>query len=288
MRERIFAPLGLTRSFFFAHEAIVYPTAVGHALTTPGGDEHEVRRAYLMPRNVAPAGGIISDASDLLTFGRSSWAMAPGRAGASSARPPWRRCSPRRCAPPSFAAAGFAEWGGLGWAIRFLDGVKVVENGGSLRGFEVKLKLVPARRFAIAILTNSGRGGVLGDRVAEWALDHVLGLRAPRPEPTALPDDALARFTGSYRSSDGEEEVTLTVADGGLRRVVKVIDRTGHGELIYPPTLLRPLSQREFVVVTPDENEGSQVDFIEGNGGTVRFLRMDGRLYDHVTEPGRG
>ena len=288
MRERILAPLGLTRSFFFAHEAIVYPTAVGHALTTPGGDEHEVRRAYLLPRNVAPAGGIIADASDLLAFGAffmgdGTW---KGRRVLSPAA--LEAMLTPQVRAPNYAAGGFAEWGGLGWAIRFLDGVKVVEHGGSLRGFEVKLKLVPERRFAIAILTNSGRGGVLGNRVAEWALDHVLGLRAPRPEPTSLPDDALARFTGSYRSSDGEEEVTLTIAEGGLRRVVKVIDPTGNGELIYPPTLLRPLSQREFVVVTPDENEGSQVDFIEGDGGTVRFLRMDGRLYDRITEQGRG
>jgi hypothetical protein len=62
----------------------------------------------------------------------------------------------------TYLAAGFAEWGGLGWAIRFIDGVKVVEHGGSLNGFQVKLKFIPARNFAIAILTNSGRGSVLG------------------------------------------------------------------------------------------------------------------------------
>ncbi len=288
MRQRVFAPLGLTHSYFFANEAIVYPTATGHSLKAPSRDEHTVCRTYLLSRNVAPAGGIISDASDLLTFGAffmgdGTW---NGRRVLSQAA--LEAMLTPQVHAPNYAAAGFAEWGGLGWAIRFLDGVKVVEHGGSLSGFEVKLKLVPEHRFAIAILTNSGRGGVLGDRVAEWALDHVLGLRAPRLEPTSLPDDALARFIGSYRSSDGEQEVTLTVADGGLRRVVKVIDPTGNSAQTYPPTLLKPLSQREFVVVTPDENEGSQVDFIEGDGGTVRFFRMDGRLYDQVTEQGRG
>jgi CubicO group peptidase (beta-lactamase class C family) len=284
MRQRVFEPLGLTHSYFFANEAIVYPTAVGHSLKSPGEDEHKVCRAYLLPRNVAPAGGVISNAADLLTF--AAFFMSDGTwngrrilspAALEAMLTPLVRA-------PNYAAAGFAEWGGLGWAIRYFDGVKVVEHGGSLSGFQVKLKLVPARRFAIAILTNSGRGGVLGDRIAGWALDHFLGLRAPRPEPTSLPDDALACFTGRYRSSDGEEEVTLTFADGGLRRVVKVIDPTGNGAQTYPPTLLRPLSRCEFVVVTQDENEGSQVDFIEGDGGAIRFLRMDGRLYDPVTE----
>jgi len=282
MRERVFAPLGLTRSFFFAHEAIVYPTAAGHSLKTPGGDEHEVRREYLLPRNVAPAGGIISDADDLLTFaafsmGDVSWhgrrVLSP--AALAAMQTPQVRA-------PSYPAAGFAEWCGLNWAIRFSNGVKVVEHGGSISGFQAKLKLVPERRFAIAILTNSGRGGVLGDHVAAWAPDHFLDLRAPVAEPISLPDDALARFAGRYRAQD--EEVTLTVEDGQLRRVVKETDPISGREQTSPPNLLKPLSDRQFVVVTQDENEGAQIDFIEGNGGAIRFLRMDGRLYDPVTE----
>jgi len=141
---------------------------------------------------------------------------------------------------------------------------------------------VPERRFAIAILTNSGRGGVLGDHVAAWAPDHFLDLRAPVAEPISLPDDALARFAGRYRAQD--EEVTLTVEDGQLRRVVKETDPISGREQTSPPNLLKPLSDRQFVVVTQDENEGAQIDFIEGNGGAIRFLRMDGRLYDPVTE----
>jgi CubicO group peptidase (beta-lactamase class C family) len=266
----------------------VYPTAAGHSLKAPGSNEHKVCRTYLLSRNVAPAGGIISDAGDLLGF--AAFFMGDGTWNGRQVLSPdsLQAMLTPQVRAPKYAAAGFSEWGGLGWAIRFIDGVKVIEHGGSLSGFEVKLKLVPARRFALAILTNSGRGGILGDRVAEWALDHVLGLRAPKPEPISLPDNALALFTGDYRSIEGEEEVTLTLADSGLRCVVKVTEPTGNREQAYPPTLLKPLSQREFVVVTPDENAGSQVDFIVGDGGTVRFLRMDGRLYDPVKEQERG
>src|SRR4051794_23248857 len=39
MRERLFKPLGLDRSFYFAHEAIVYPHAIGHNQLHPGADE---------------------------------------------------------------------------------------------------------------------------------------------------------------------------------------------------------------------------------------------------------
>ncbi|HEY1387029.1 MAG TPA: serine hydrolase domain-containing protein, partial [Ktedonobacterales bacterium] len=241
MRERVFAPLGLARSFFFAQEAIVYPTAVGHALKTPGGDEHEVSRRYLLPRNVAPAGGVISDADDLLTFaafsmGDGSW---NGRRVLSPAALEAMRTPQARAA--NYPAAGFAEWGGLGWAVRAINGVKVVEHGGSLSGFQVKLKFVPAQRFAIAILTNSGRGSVLADRVSDWALEHTLGLRVPSPTPITLPDDALARFAGRYRLAvDDVEELAITVVDGGLRCAMKETDPTTGSEEIYPPDLLRP------------------------------------------------
>lgn len=286
MRARIFEPLGLDRSFFFAQEAIVHPTAVGHALKTPGGDEHEVRRKYLFSRNVAPAGGIIADAGDLLTL--AAFSMGDGmwndRRILSSETLQAMQTPQVRAA--NYLAAGFAEWCGLGWAIRFIEGVKVVEHGGSITGFQVKLKVVPARRFAIAVLTNSARGGVVGDRVAAWALDHVLGLRTPEPALVSLAHGALARFAGRYRTEDGEA-AAFTVEDGGLRRVITEIDPVSHRELAYPPNQLNPLSEREFVVVTQDENEGSRVDFIERDDGTIRFVRMDGRLYDRVAAEAR-
>lgn len=281
MRERVFRPLGLDHSFLFAHEAIAYPTAAGHFPKVPGGDQHEVVRTYLLPRNVSPAGGVISDAGDLLTFaeffhGDGMW---NGRRVLSAAALEAMLRSQTRSA--SFPAAGFAEWGGLGWAISFIEGVKVIEHGGSLNGFQVKLKVVPERHFAIAILTNSGRGGVVGDRVAGWALDHILGLRAHELGAISLPEHVLARVAGSYRSMGGEE-VTFTVENGGLRRVIKEIDPRTSCEQALPSHLLRPISESEFVVVTQDENEGSQLDFVGGDDGGIRFLRMDGRLYDPV------
>jgi hypothetical protein len=81
-----------------------------------------------------------------------------------------------------------------------------------------------------------------------------------------------------------ESEVVFTVEDNRLRRVIRKTDPADNSELIYPPSLLQPISAREFVVVTKDESEGSQVDFIEGDYGAIRFLRMDGRLYDRLTE----
>jgi CubicO group peptidase (beta-lactamase class C family) len=283
LRLRVFEPLGLTHSFFFAHEAIVYPTAVGHSLKTPGDDEHEVCRSYLLPRNVAPAGGVISDAGDLLTFAEFFMGDGTWNGRRILSPPALETMLAPQIRAANYLAAGFAEWGGIGWAIRFIDGVKVIEHGGSLNGFQVKLKIVPSHNFAFASLTNSGRGGVMGDRVAGWAFDHFLGLPVSRPEIIPLSNGALVHVAGRYRGQDGEEAI-FTIEDGGLRRVIKVTTPMSNHEQAFPPNLLRPISQREFVVVTQDENEGAQVDFIVGDDGAIRFLLMDGRLYDPIVD----
>jgi CubicO group peptidase (beta-lactamase class C family) len=67
MKERVFVPLGLERSFYFAHEAIVYSAAAGHT-QLPGEDAPHVALPYHIGRRAHPAGGIIASAGDLLTF----------------------------------------------------------------------------------------------------------------------------------------------------------------------------------------------------------------------------
>src|SRR5262249_10832115 len=123
----------------------------------------------------------------------------------------------------------------------------------------------------------------LGNNVGEWALDHFLSLCAPKPATISLPDDSLFRYAGRYRGQDGVEAL-FTVEDEGLQRVIKETNPSNHHEQIFPPNLLQPLSEREFVVVTQDESEGAQVDFSMGNDGAIRFLRMDGRLYTTVAD----
>ncbi len=67
MKARVFDPLGLERSFYFAHEAIVYSAAAGHE-QLPGQDAPHVARPYHIGRRAHPAGGIIASAGICLPF----------------------------------------------------------------------------------------------------------------------------------------------------------------------------------------------------------------------------
>lgn len=271
MREQVFEPLGLKRSFFFAHEAIVYSAAVGHTQVTPGADEHEVARLYPLPRSVAAAGGIISTVDDLLTF--AAFHLGDGTWNGTRIL---SEESLQAMRTPHVKAANFADAYGLGWALETLDGVQIVEHGGSTNGFQARLRVVPERRFAIALLTNSSRGSVLNDAVSKWELEHYCGLHEIERHPITQPDETLQRFAGIYRRPDGQ--ITISVEDGSLRREMIFTDRLNNKEERHPPDFLKPLSETEFIVVTEGETKDSRVDFIVADDGRPRFLRLGGRL----------
>jgi CubicO group peptidase (beta-lactamase class C family) len=276
MRERVFAPLGLARSFFFAHEAIVYPVAVGHNQVTPGADEHEVVRRYPLPGGVGPAGAIISNVGDLLTFaqlhmGDGTWNGERILSEASL----WAMQTVQ------VKAANFADAYGVGWTIQDVSGVTVLQHSGSTNGFQAKLRVVPSYGFAIAVLTNSGRGSALNDAVTKWALERYCGLRERALEQIELPVERLERLAGVYTNPQGE--ITLSVRDGGLRREMRTKKLLNDNkEEQQPPDLMRPIADAEFVIVTEGENKGSRVDFILTGDGQPRFVRVGGRLFDRA------
>src|SRR5205085_5198289 len=77
VRELLLAPLGMTRSFFFADEAIVYRVAAGH-VSVKWGKRHVVAQPWGLVRAVGPAGSLISDVIDQLRW--AEFAMGDGRA----------------------------------------------------------------------------------------------------------------------------------------------------------------------------------------------------------------
>ena len=135
MEQRVFKPLGLERTCFAAHDALGWPSAMGHVQTEPGGDEHVVTGQYY-PRNRRPAGGVISNVSDLLRFARMH--MGDGeidgqRVLSASAAQEMRT--------PQARAGGWANSWGVGWDLRPVGDTIVVGHSGSISGYESLLTL---------------------------------------------------------------------------------------------------------------------------------------------------
>lgn len=270
MRERVFEPLGLDNSVFFAHEAIVHSVAVGHTLIDPASDEHEVARKYPLPRCVNPAGGIISTVDDLLGFAEMH--MSGGKSGD---RQVLSAASTAAMQEKQTTAANSADDWGIGWDIRWAGGEKLIGHGGTTNGFQARLTAVPDRGYAIAILTNSGRGSAVYGAVERWALSHHLGINLPTREQVSLSPEQLAAFAGSYRQP--QAEITVSVEDDGLRMETVSISGLSGKRTTPPAERLVPIGEREFRVTT-GAGAGRRVDFFGGDGEHPRFIRSGGRL----------
>lgn len=274
VRDRIFEPLGMDRSFYFPHEAITYRVSVGHTLVSPDGDEHEVARRWPIPRASGPAGSISSNVENMLRFARfhmgdGTW---DGKRVLSDA-------SRQKMQDELVQHAGMADAWGLGWQINYYDGEKAVGHGGSTNGFQAHLDLVPSRDFALVILTNSGRGAALYREVITWVFENYLGLTRPEPDAVTLDDDKLAEYAASY--SQPLADVTISVENGGLRleTVSKSALSDTDEERKAPPMHLEPLGNDRFRV-TDGAAKGMLVDFFRRDNDSIRFVRVGGRVSD--------
>jgi CubicO group peptidase (beta-lactamase class C family) len=270
IRERVFKPLGLERSFFFAHEAITYPAAVGHN-QLPGKDL-EVARPYQLPRCMHAAGAIISTPADLLRF--ASFHLGDGTVDGKRLL---GQESIQTMQTPQTEAGSFADHYGLGWALRSIDGTRVVSHGGSTNGFRAELALVPTKRFAIALLTNGNHGTAANSAIERWALERYAGLKPKMPPTIVLAPEVLERFAGVYEQP--LSTITVTPLGAGLR--IEVVSRNPFNgeEITLPPEDALPIGDRRFRV-SEGESEGSTIDFIAGEGERPRFIRLHGRLAD--------
>ena len=275
MRERVFRPLGLERSVYTAEEAIVYPVALGHAPKSPEDGTHELIRSYAYPRARRPSGGVISTVVDLMRF--AAWHMGDSEAplGISDDR---RRAMQE---PVIRLRAADHEGWGVGWNIReTTDGTRVIGHGGSYDGFQTQLTIVPSRKFAFAILTNSARGGMANAEIERQVLSSELGLDLPGHAPVALSSEALALFAGIYSQPLASYEFSVT--DGALEATIRTTDLHGNEQPVPPPVRFAPIGERDFLVMDGDY-EGTHADFLlDPESGSPHRVRIGVRIANRM------
>jgi hypothetical protein len=239
-------------------------------MKTPGPEAtNRIARPYPIPRTMNAAGGIVGTVGDLLRFAAFHMGQVEvdGLLSAATVQAMQR---------PQVEAALAAHWG-LGWQIDVIDGVALVGHGGATNGFQARLAFVPARGFALAILTNSDRGSAAYRPIEEALLAQYLGLRKQEPAAITLPPEALTRFAGTYERP--LSRFTLTPEGSGLRVEMAVRNPFTGAETAMPPYHGEPIGAQKFRI-TNDALAGSTFDFILHPDGRVRFLRFGGRVTD--------
>jgi CubicO group peptidase (beta-lactamase class C family) len=281
LHDLVLEPLGLAGAFLDPGQVMTHRFAVGHSA---GEDGPQVARPWPLERSSHAQGGLVCHIKHLLRYARFhlSDGTAADRAEILSAE------SLAAMQTPQISCWRDEAWG-LTWALAEIDGVRQVWHSGGTRGQIARLVLLPARGFALGILTNADLGGSLADEVRRWALEAYLDLKDPKPEPIDASAEDLAAYTGHYEGFFSDVDLGLL----GGRLVAQVTPKRSFPNEqtpVLPPP--RPvalgLCERDRLLVLDGRSKGDTADVIRREDGSIGWIRLGGRLHSRTGEPSEG
>ena len=287
MKELIFEPLGMQHSFFFPGEVMTRRFAVGHNQAPDG--TISVARPWALPRNGNPAGGIAANAADQLAWAR--FHLGDGTAPDGTRLLSEKLLKSMQEPTVDMRGSALGDHVGISWLLRDVDGVRFVGHGGTMNGQHAEFLMVPEHDFAVISMTNCGPNGpMFNDRIEKWALETLLGIVDPDPEPVLLDDAALAEFAGHYETV--AVDVHITADGGGLLLAVepkpetrKALQEEGTdpSELEQPPIPIGFLpGDGDRYIVTSGPGAGMKGYFARDDAGRVTGAHIGGRMATRV------
>lgn len=171
MRERIFVPLGMTRTnLSIAETARQSDAAQGYDLDAVTRKTRPVPMRDIT--SAAPAGAINSCATDM-----ARWLRLLLSKGVHNGRRLVSENSFRELGTKQINVGGGVDYG-LGWFLRDWNGHKVMEHGGNIDGFNAEVALMPDKRLGFVLLTNVSNSA-LGQGILDIVWNHVVGAAPP-------------------------------------------------------------------------------------------------------------
>ena len=211
MKDRIFGPLGMTRTTFDTAEVMKGNWAKPHDFDIDDRIAPAAMDLNLAMEPFLPAGGAWSTAHDMALYviNELEEGVLPNGGRLVSAESLLARRAHN-------VPTGEASWYGMGLFDDQTYGVSVIQHGGSLVGYKSNWFAVPAADAAVVILTNSDAGqGLLGSLSRRFlevlydgkpeAAENVASLVERR-------DIALAKFRSEI-DNPGNPEVLGSLAD---------------------------------------------------------------------------
>ncbi|MEV0338235.1 serine hydrolase domain-containing protein [Nocardia sp. NPDC050713] len=276
--ELVFAPVGLSHSFFDPREITARRFADGHNAEPDGS--LTVARTWRPTRANNPGGGLASSAADQLRWARfqlgNGGAVLPAESLLAMRRP-----------TVELRASSFGDAIGIGWFLRDIDGVRAIGHGGSGNGQFAELLIVPEHDFAIVVMSNAGPEGIACNQViVRWALEHYLNVLDRDPEPLPYNATRAPELAGTYDI----DAMTLTIAADatGLSLAVGIkpeIRAASDQELPpdYPAAAIGLLpGDRDEYVVTDGGLRGQLGYFSRDDNGRIVGIDLAGRLFQRI------
>jgi hypothetical protein len=280
MRDRLFTPLGLTRTVTLPEEAILHPAAVGHNEIQ---GEQVPTPVWGLPRSVGPAGLVTAAVADVLTFARLHLA---GGAAADGTRVLSEEAVAAMAAHEADVPDKYIlgdSWG-LGWIRYGWDDHRLIGHDGNTLGQAAFLRILPdpvnGGGLAISLLTNGGHTRDLYEDLYRELFDELAGVTMVRPlTPPEQPVEVdVTPYVGTYRRASVIMEV---LADGPTLRTTV----TGPlAEMVPDPVEeypMVPVGPALFAVKPPEAETWAPVTFYELPTGE-RYVHFGARATPRV------
>ncbi|MET9230300.1 serine hydrolase [Lentzea sp. NPDC003310] len=278
MREKLFAPLGLTRTGTLPEEALMHRAAVGHVTQD---EKLQPAPVWMLPRSVGPAGTIFGSTADVLKF--AAMHLSGGLAGDGTrvlSEESAAAMTEKQTDVPDPEALG-DSWG-IGW-IRFgWDGARLVGHDGNTIGQSAFLRILPEQDLAVTLLTNGDTAREVYLELYKEIFAELAGIEMPMPRvPDADPPVVdTSEHVGRYERAsmildvlEGEEglqlDVTATGPLAGMFPKLPVVD-------------LVPAGGNVFLYKWPDSKSWSNLVFYTLPTGE-RYVHMGVRATPKVS-----
>ncbi|MGC4189777.1 MAG: serine hydrolase domain-containing protein [Thermomicrobiales bacterium] len=196
MQKRVFTPLKLENTVYYAENAITYPHSVGH-MVSQRAEGPKLAKQYSFPRQIAAPGGIIATSRDQIRFAQ----MHINKGELDGVRIISEELATLMQTPFINSWDQHTSFG-QGWYIAEYPGMKLIMHGGTTIGFNAMLRIAPERNFAISVLTNGDVGSRAYEQIIAWALKFYLDFEAPKPESTKRSKKELDALAGLYARHD--------------------------------------------------------------------------------------
>lgn len=274
--DRVFKPLGMANSTMSMKQmAKTKDHSFGYSYNF---DTKETEKLpYRDIDEVAPAGSINSSARDMAEWLR--FVMNGGSGGGK------RLVSEK----------GFEEWlkpqmktassnYGLGWFLQTWNGMKVVQHGGNIDGFNALVAMIPEKKLGFVMLTNVS-GSPLGNELMPLVWHNILG-ETKSPEAVKLPVKTMQFMAGKYRLEAAKMDIEVKIENENLVMVVPgqpqyTLERTG-------PRQFKLLGAPDGFAVkfVPEQDDATELQLTQPQGNhKLPRVNADGTVGNKTEAP---
>jgi CubicO group peptidase (beta-lactamase class C family) len=269
IKELIFEPLKMQMSFFYPDDILItHRFVVGHDLIEK---KNKVSRPWAIPRASAPAGGVVSNAHDMLTFARFHMGNGDGIMKPSSIKAMQK---------PVVTTSGVGKMG-ISWFVTEMGGMKVISHGGATNGQTCGFWIIPEKKFAFVLLTNSDESRT--DRIFNEALKIYFDVSIPPVELLELPTDDLQMLTGKYENI----EMILVISQKNGELWLEYEHKGGFPTPDSPPLPVPPpmrigVYETDKIITLDEPLKDRRGEFLRASDGTLTWFRYGFRIHKKI------